>query len=343
MFFIIPHRLLIVLLFACICLTGMAQPIKWKNRKYFTVVSYNVENLFDTVDNPHKNDNAFLPDSKKAYNTEKYFRKIENIATVIHSINSSELPEIVGLTEVENRAVLVDLISNNKLKKANYQIILEEGPDPRGIECALLYRPDEFAYISHKAIEVRFESNRRTRDILYVKGIVKRDTVHLFVNHWTSRRSGTAVSEKKRKHIAKVLKFNIDSLLLLNIHSKIIIMGDFNDEPIDKSLYEVLDAGSIKESKLMINLMFDLQKQGIGSYYYRGKYLMLDNLIVTTNLTLNPKGFRLFENRGWIYMPDFMCYTHKNGDKAPAKSYGGSNYYGGFSDHFPIYTIFYQK
>jgi len=326
-------------------LTLNAQPVKWKNSKYMTIVSYNVENLFDTIDNPRKNDNEFTPFSKKKYNTKRYNKKISAIATVLSSINKKDLPEIIGLAEVENKAVLNNLIETPQLQKAHYKVILEEGPDPRGIDCALLYRPDVFKYLSHKAVPVKFPfaGNRRTRDILYVKGVVKKDTLHIFVNHWSSRRGGMQKSEPKRVQSAKVLKHNVDSLLALNPDALIFIMGDFNDEPVNKSIYNVLDAGGISEHKELVNLVYSLDKQGKGTYYYRGKYNMLDNMIVSQALINNKKGVRIFEKQAYIFHPDFICYTHKNGDKSPAKTYGGKNYYGGFSDHFPVYTILYQK
>ena len=320
------------------------QPKKWKNKKHFTIVSYNVENLFDTINDPSINDNEFSPDSEKEYNTMKYHEKLKNLSTVIHSINSNEFPEIVGLVEVENRTVLVDLVNTPTLKAANYQVILEEGPDPRGIDCGLLYRPDVFKYISHKAIEVRYtDSNRRTRDILYVKGLVKKDTLHLFVNHWTSRREGIEKSEPKRMACANVLKQNVDSLLHSNSKANIILMGDFNDDPSNKSIYEGLDAGKKEDNKSLVNLVFELNAQHKGSYYYNGKFEMIDHLIVNPELTTKSKGFRLFETGAWIYNAEFICFTQKNGDKAPSKSFGGNKYYGGYSDHFPVYTIFYEK
>jgi len=117
-----------------------AQPEKWKNKKYFTVVSYNTENLFDTIKNASTNDNDFTPNSKKAYNTEKYQQKLTNLAKVIRNINLNELPEIIGLVEVENNSVLLDLVATTEIKSAHYKVILEEGSDPRGIDCALLYQ-----------------------------------------------------------------------------------------------------------------------------------------------------------------------------------------------------------
>lgn len=334
--------------FIVVCIfayTTNAQPQKWKNKKYLTVVSYNVENLFDTINEPTKNDKEFLPESKKAYSGKRYYNKLNMLSEVISSINSNELPEIIGLTEIENRRVLKDLTNTDALKLANYKIVHEEGPDPRGIDCALIYRPDVFKYLSHESIVVRFPflNNARTRDILYVKGLIKKDTVHIYVNHWTSRRGGVEKSEPKRVQAASVLKKHVDSILHSNKLSRIIIMGDFNDTPENKSLKEVINAGKHSDSKQFTNLMYQLHDEGKGTYYFRGNYDMIDNLIVSEQLLKTHKGVRVFEPKGWIFSPDFICYTNKNGDKSPNKTYGGSNYYGGYSDHFPIYTILYEK
>ncbi|MBI9069808.1 MAG: endonuclease/exonuclease/phosphatase family protein [Salinivirgaceae bacterium] len=326
-------------------LSVFAQPANWDAKKNFTILSYNVENLFDTIDIENKSDEEFTPQSAKMWNSERYYKKLNDLATVISSINAQELPEIIGLVEIENIQVLNDLVLTEKLKPANYKVILDEGPDPRGIDCGLLYNPKEFKYVSHKTLAVRFPfaENKRTRDILYVKGKVKKETIHLFVNHWSSRRNGQEASEPKRVESAKVLKHNVDSILMLDPNASIIMMGDFNDEPSNKSIKETLDAGEINSNKTLVNLMYDLHNQKKGTFYYKGEYNMIDNLIVTKPLLLNTKGFRLLDKSGFIYNPDFICYTNKNGDKSPSKTYGGKNYYGGFSDHFPIYATFIVK
>lgn len=337
--------LLLLLLVFTISFSTFSQPEKWKQSKYLTVVSYNVENLFDTIDTPNKNDSEFTPIDKKQWNTERYQQKIEKISFVLSDINKNELPELIGLIEVENENPLKDLIASQNLKAAGYKYIIEDGPDPRGIDCALLYRPDVFKYISHQAVAVAFpfSNNRRTRDILYVKGLINKDTVHVFVNHWSSRRGGQEESEPKRVQSATVLKSVVDSILAQNETSNIVIMGDFNDEPNNKSLSEVLDAGNINESKPFTNLVYNLFEKGKGTYYYRGNYNMLDHMIVNSSVLSKTKGFRLYDNQAFIHNPDKLCFTNKNGDKSPSKTYGGKNYYGGYSDHFPIYSIFYQK
>lgn len=329
-----------------IALSTYGQPEKWKAKKHFTIVNYNVENLFDTVNIDGKWDDEFSPAGKKVWTSERYNEKLQNLSKVISSINVHELPEIIGLTEIENRTVLEDLVAQESLAKANYQIVHIEGPDPRGIDCALLYRADAFSYHSHQAIEVRFpHSNKaRTRDILYVKGVInKKDTLHVFVNHWSSRRGGQDKTEIKRVTCASVLKSKVDSIMALNADNKVFIMGDFNDNPDNKSLHEVMDAGRLNEGKLLSNLMFEEYDQGNGSYFYKGDYNMLDNLLVSKSLLKSQKGFRLYEPKGFIHKADFLIYTDKKGNKMPSRSYGGPNYYGGYSDHYATYTFFYEK
>jgi predicted extracellular nuclease len=337
-------KIYLLIVFVVFVLMAQAQPTKWKNKKYFTLVSYNVENLFDTIAR-NKLDEEFTPHSDKQWNSERYYKKLNNIAQVIRAVHTEELPEVIGLVEIENRSVLNDLVKTQSLALANYQIVHEDGPDPRGIDCAFLYNPNAFKYLSHQAIKVRFpfSGNHRTRDILYVKGLVKKDTVHFFVNHWSSRRGGQEESEKKRVQSALVLKHFADSLLTRNSHCKICIMGDFNDEPNDKSLNEALTAGKLKDSTALKNILFAQKLAGKGSYYYRGDYSMIDNLVVSNSLIDAKKGFRLYTNSGYIFNPEFICYTNKNGDKSPNRTYGGNNYYGGYSDHFPVYAVFYEK
>ncbi|MCK9209059.1 MAG: endonuclease [Salinivirgaceae bacterium] len=326
-----------------ISMSLMAQPAKWNKKKHFTIMSYNVENLFDTVAFNHSDD-EFTPGSPKQWGTERYTRKLENIAKVIASVHPEELPELVGMVELENIQVLSDLVKTPALQKANYVPLLIEGPDPRGIDCGLIYRPDAFKYLSHKAIPVFFngDSSRRTRDILYVKGLVKKDTLHVFVNHWTSRRGGED-TEIKRVQCAQALKKQVDSLLAINLKSLVVIMGDFNDEPSDKSLHETLQASNLEESGILENLMYPLHTEGKGTYYFKGAYNMLDNMVISRAIKTKAKGFRLLHPSGMIFNPEMISYTQKNGDKAPNRTFSGDKYFGGFSDHFPIYTIFYEK
>lgn len=313
----------------------------------FTVVFYNTENLFDTIHDASKNDNEFLPNSPKKWTSQRYFTKINNIAKVLSSINTNELPEIICLSEVENKTVLNDLINSSFLKKGNYAIVHEEGPDPRGIDVALLYRKDKFKYLSHKAIPVNFTLDKKndSREMLYVKGIISNaDTLNVFVNHWKSRIGGIDKTESKRMFAAMSLRNKVDSLIMLNPKSKIIIVGDFNDEPTNKSLFSILQANNkrynINQNDLY-NLMYDKHNSnGEGTHYYKGTWNMLDNIIVSYNLINSDKGFKTTYDGGKIFKADWLMKKNpKTNEMSLFETYDGNKYSGGFSDHLPVYVI----
>lgn len=319
---------------------------KFYNTDNFTIGFYNVENLFDTINNPDKIDEQFLPDSDKKWNTARYEKKINDLGRVISAINANELPEIVGLCEVENKTVLTDLVNCRFLSKGGYGIVHEESPDARGIDVALIYRKSEFNYLSHKVYRVYFdfEPETTTRDILYVKGMMSdKEVLHVFVNHWSSRRGGQKESEPKRVQAAKVLRSKVDSIFSKDKKAKIIIIGDFNDQPTNKSIHEILNATNklrAKNKTELYNLMFDKSVNGQGTYNYRGDWNMLDNIIVSKSLLYNKKGYMVTPGGGQILKKRWMMYDNvKTGQFTPSKTYGGPNYYGGISDHFPVYVI----
>ena len=313
-----------------------------KNPDYM-VFFYNVENLFDTHNKPSKQDDDFLPNSDKEWTPEKYQKKLADIAKVIASVDSSEFPELVGLAEVENRQVVKNLRNEDTISQANYQIIHEESPDYRGIDVALLYRPDAFKFLNKKAIPVTFPSDPdyKTRDILYVKGIAgKQDTLHIFVNHWPSRIGGVEETAQKRIVAARTLKKQIEEIRENTPKAQILIMGDMNDEPENTSLHNVLGAKNKKkagEDKLY-NLMYEKHLQGKGSYKYQEEWYMYDNLIVSYSLLQSDTGYTCNYDAGHIYNPEWLRYYPGTGEFVPDRTYGGSNYYGGISDHFPVYA-----
>jgi len=317
--------------------------VKKTLRKEYTVVSYNVENLFDTVDDPKIPDEEFLPTSEKKWDSERYQKKLNNLVRVITEINPKELPEIVGLVEVENRTVLEDLIRTGVLKNQKYGIIHEESPDYRGIDVALIYRQDAFQEVSHETLPVVFPDDPefKTRDILHVTGKIKKKTVHVFVNHWPSRIGGDEKTEPKRVLAASVLKSKIDQILAEDPSARIIIMGDMNDEPANKSLYETLGAESPDSGARLVNLMMPDDAKSMGTYFYNGSWNMLDNLVVSDALI---KGRRFqVDDKGFIFTNDWMTFTNKNGVKTPNRSYVGNKYVAGVSDHFPVYLKIFVK
>ena len=310
----------------------------------FKVVFYNTENLFDTVDNPHKNDNEYLPSSKKEWNSKKYNKKIENISKVLISSDSINLPAIIGMAEIENETVLNDLTTKTGLKKGSYKYIFKESSDPRGISVALVYKPSVLKVVFSKNIRVVSEANEKEdelREILYVKGVFnKKDTLNIFVNHWKSRVGGAETTEPKRILYAQTLKKVVDSLYNRKSNSKIIIMGDFNDNPDNTSISKYLDAqkpSATVEPKTLYDVMMIKFQNGEGSLYYKS-WDMFDQIIVSSNLFLQQKKtLHLNLNNYGVVKRSWMLYTDKNGLQTPSKTYGGNNYFGGYSDHLPVY------
>ncbi len=306
---------------------------------------YNVENLFDTIDNQYTIDEQFLPDSEKKWNSQKYKEKQENLSKVISSFDK-ELPLFLGLAEIENKLVLEDLINQKLLQKGNYGIVHAESPDKRGIDIGLIYRKDYMKVLNSENIEISLESDPdfATRDIVYVHAELKeKDEVHIFLNHWSSRRGGEKETEHKRVKAATVLREKVDALLKKDPMTKIVIMGDFNDYPTNNSVYKTLRAKGTPdfENGQLFNMAYQLQKEGVGTYNYRGDWGMLDQMIVSNGLYSPDKGVKVAHDKCLILQKDWMMYTDKKyGDRKPSRSYGGPNYFGGYSDHLPVYSIF---
>lgn len=305
-----------------------------------TVAFYNTENLFDTEDDPHKNDNEFLPDSEKQWTPERYRKKLDDIARVLYEIDTLGLPVVIGLCEIENRKVLEDLIASGRLKSGKYAIAHQESPDTRGIDVALLYQTNRFTLEGFEAIPIIFENEpgHKTRDILHVSGKIGKETFHVFVNHWPSRIGGTDESEPNRVFAASVLKQKVDEVLAGNPSANIIIMGDMNDEPQNKSLLETLAAKAPGSSSQLVNLMLPLDEQNLGSYNYRNEWNMLDNLVVSHSL-LDGKRLDVKDAQGYIFRKDWIEFKNNKGAVSPNRTYGGPKYYGGVSDHFPVYFV----
>jgi hypothetical protein len=310
----------------------------------FTVAFYNTENLMDTLDNPRASDNDFLPNGKYKWNLQRYKKKITSIATVIAKIGDDDGPELIGLAEVENKKVLMDLINSRELKSYCYSIVHYDSPDERGIDVALLYKTKSFKVVSSRIYSAAFfKIKSHTRDVLLVKGTAGKDTFFILVNHWPSRRKGVEQSEDKRIAVSIMVREVVDSILQKTTTAKIILMGDFNDEPTNKSILVELNTkpeySSLKKEELY-NPFYNLSEQGLGSVNYNHRWDMFDQIIISKNFCTG-KGIYTYKEAA-VYHPDWLHYKKdiKNG---PFRTFMGQEYKGGYSDHFPVYVIFSNK
>lgn len=311
------------------------------------VMFYNTENLFDVEDDSLKNDADYLPGGSYNWNKSRLYSKLQNLSKVIMALGGWEAPEIIGLCEVENKNVLQQLLNLTPLKRFPYRFVHYESPDRRGIDVALLYRADKFSLISSFPIPLLFESedSGRTRDILYVKGLVMhKDTVHFFVNHWPSRFGGHIETNPLRCQAGKLLKSKVDSILQANPNASVVLMGDFNDEPGDYSLNKCLGAAAdtlMKAENQLFNLMGPLKRMGAGTHAFNDftgwEYSLLDQIIVSPSLLSPSARIGIRENRAWIFAAPFMIQTSDDGGRRPLRTYSGRSYLGGFSDHYPVF------
>ncbi len=316
-----------------------------RGEKGIRVMFYNTENLFDVVKDSLKADDEYSPGGIRGWNYKRLQRKFINISKVILAVGGWEAPEIIGLAEVENRYVLNDLVMDSPLKNIGYRIIHQDSPDPRGIDVALIYRPDKFKPVTTGFIPIRFpfDTAARTRDILYVKGVVlERDTLHVFVNHWPSRFGGYTATIPKRNYVASVLRQQLDSLVAADPAARILIMGDLNDEPTDESVAKVLkakqDSVNLRSGDLY-NMM-----TGAGCSWDRGTikdrelWITIDQFIVTAAMLQPGKGLHTSPHSAHILDAPFLLQPDDAwfGQK-PFRTYFGAKYIGGFSDHLPIY------
>lgn len=307
------------------------------------VMFYNLENLYDTINDPEKDDETFLPTADRNWNAEKYHEKLLNIAKVI---TTAGMPVLVGVCEVENRNVLDDLIAEKSISEGNYKYIHFNSPDERGIDVALLYNAALFTPKKYFPITVNLpgETVDYTRDILFVYGELtingKKEPLNVYVNHWPSRVEGEEVSAPKRAAAAQTLKKVVDSLFAELKNPNIIIMGDFNDTPFDKSISQILyvqELDADRSFERLVGLAFEKQKKGEGSYNYKGNWQALDQIIVSKSL-LDGRNLDVEENTFEFFQQDFMMYNHPQYGKSPSRSFSGTKYYSGYSDHLPVYV-----
>ena len=290
-----------------------------------TIVFYNVENLYDTQDDPTRDDNDFLPDGAMHWTEERLRTKYANLGKAI-ALSGKDLPAIIGLAEVENARVVDGLARSEALRAAEYVVVHHESPDERGIDVALLVDPHHFNVLSSEALKVPLQ-NDLTRDILHAVLAGASDTFHVFVNHWPSRREGQQKSEPKRMAAAKTLAQTL-ARIRTGLHVHVLLMGDFNDTPTDKSIQQGLSASCDRKAPL-VDLMCVDQPKGFGSHQYDGHWDYLDQFIVSQGMMpLVSSAEALWNKR--------LLFKHPKYGLSPNRTYSGQSYKGGYSDHLPI-------
>lgn len=344
---------IIYLLFIYLVLVTNSESIYGQNQyKLVTVGFYNLENLFDTEDDPKINDEEFLPNGSYAWTKDKYEEKLANMAYVISQLGVESAPQglsLLGVSEIENRGVLEDLAKQPLIKDRNYQIIHYDSPDLRGIDVALLYNPIHFKPISSKPVflNIKGEGGERqfTRDILFVHGVLDGDTVSVLVNHWPSRSGGEEASAYKRVLAAKLCRSLVDSLYDANPGFKIIIMGDLNDDPTSPSIKNHLRAKGKKdevETRDVFNPMFDLYRRGFGSNAYRDAWSLFDQIIISAPfLNTDDSGYQYYKTN--IFNKQFLIQASGQYKGYPFRTFSGSTYQGGYSDHYPVLIYLTKK
>jgi len=307
----------------------------------YRVMFYNTENLFDPANDSLTADDDFTPEGNLHWTYNRYQRKLDNISRVIIATGSWQPPDIIGMSEVENRKVLMDLLNHTSLMKFPYCVIHEESPDRRGIDVALLYNSNTVKLISARSYRIP-KPDLKTRNILYVKLALHKDTCHFFVNHWPSRSAGRLETDPDRYAAAGQLKHLTDSVLRACPGARIVVMGDFNDDPADNSIVEVLGVVTNRENPIperLYNLSEAPSKGDVqGTLKYQGSWNTFDQFIVSgglltakSGLAAEPGGYHILVNLFLLEVDErFTGYK-------PFRTYNGFHYKGGFSDHLPVY------
>jgi len=310
-------------------------------KNIYTVAFYNVENLFDTKDNPATFDDDFTPDGKKHWDYKRYKNKIKKLTSVISQLGTDRslyAPALVGLVEVENAQVVEDLTQHKNLRKHHYGFVHYDSPDERGIDVALLYNKQLFEYLSAETFPIYLEDDEGeqdyTRDILLVKGNLKGELVHVLVNHWSSRREGAEETEHKRITAAETARKIITDIQATNDDAKFIIMGDFNDDPTSNSIKQHLVANDFYNPMEAL-----LNRNEIGTLTYDKKWNLFDQIIFNKSF-LDKKEGKLQFKHAEIYNKDWLKIYKGKLKGSPFRTYIGPWYQGGFSDHFPVYAYF---
>jgi len=332
-----------------------------KAQDRYVIGFYNLENLFDIYDDPAKNDEEFLPDGNNKWTETKYRKKLHNMASVIKAMHDDNgcWHTILGISEIENRLVIEDLVSQPEISDANYQIIHYDGPDRRGVDVALLYDPKKFKFIESESIPFTFEGTKvkitlsqedqdyfRTRDILMVRGTIKGEMFAFYVLHTPSRLGGKGGDLRSRA--AEIAYNHAMDLMQKYPGIKIAAMGDMNDDPFDESM-AVYFHGKEKISEVkqedFFNPFYSMVKDGYGSLCYQGTWSIFDQVLVNSNLADASKGgLRIIpivkdKYYGRVFKKSFMTTQTGQYKGYPFRTFSNGAFIGGYSDHYPTYIV----
>jgi len=310
-------------------------------QEYDRIAFYNVENFFDTEYDSSKYFNGFTPEGDHHWTKTRYYRKRQNIYKVIAALGGWEGVSIMGFAELEHKSILEDLIANTPLNKLDYEIVYYESPDKRGIDVGMIYRKSRFRLLESKPVKVTNPENPQwtTRDILYVKGVLQEDTLYLFFNHWPSRYGGMMNTVALRALAAKTLQHTIDSVCNSSANARILILGDFNDNPQDNSIQLLLHNGKCSLTGLSPSFVFGNTK---GTIKHNTDWAIFDQIIASQAL-ISSQGIHIKEHLMFIFDADFLLADDKkNPGKKLNRTFTGFNYNGGYSDHLPVYTDLYK-
>ena len=311
---------------------------KSTDRSMATVAFYNLENFFDTRDDPHALDDDFTPKGRRHWTPKRFRHKVRKLSKTISRIGDSVSPDppvLIGLAEVENRYVIERLLEAKSLQTVDYGIAHFDSPDERGIDTALLYLREEFSLQHQERIPVLISDadgeRDFTRDILYINGLWSGQRIHLFVNHWPSRRAGVEETEGKRLKAAQTVLQKVEALESTEVDPYIIVMGDFNDGPESPSV-RLLD-----ESPALINPFKQLKRSGQGSAYFKGSWSLFDQILLSPAFFQGQSTGPAFRTAS-VYSPRYLTRFKGKYKGSPFRTFSGKKYIGGYSDHFPVYV-----
>ena len=344
----VPKQRLYFLWFFCVSLiTAFSQKFE-KNKEYYiaAIGFWNLENLYDTLNDQWKNDEDFTPVGLYAWNGERYRTKLQNLSYAIAQMGKEQTGDglaLLGLCEVENRMVVEDLVNTPELKSRKYKIVHIEGPDARGVDPSFIYNPKYFKVTESLAYPVTLvtDSAHKTRDILVVSGLFLGEPLSVLVNHWPSRRGGELSSRPNRNRAGELARHIADSITATDSTAKVIIMGDLNDDPINESVK--LKIGTVARTELAMsakyyNPMEKLYKQGIGSLAWQDSWNLFDQIIV--NHRLVPGNYSTWQFYGVrVFNTSFLSSDLPSEKGYPFRTFAGAKYLGGYSDHFPVYIF----